>query len=274
MPSRVGSRNWRSYGVGASAIAFGVTFAVFVSIEEYFPGEIAAGIFLGVLPGTAFVVVGIRAIRRPTELAKALGAAVGALSGPLYYFMLGLAHPNNSGVDFGRAFVAFFVLLLLPVNMRIGTRVGARVAEWSAGGPPVGYRPGTSARAVARSIGLGVTATAVLILWQASLETSPDPRIAHWEFVHHGILPAVPIAIVGALTAAFPSRLPVMGGALLGIVPALLCSSLMVDPDPANHGQTTAALIAYSLPITVPISVGLGVLWADRIDRRIRGFVK
>ena len=271
MPPRAGSRDWRSYGVGASTIAFGVTFAVFVSIEEYYPGEILAAIFLGVLPGTIFVVVGIRAIRHPTELAKALGTAAGALSGPLYYPMLGLAHPDNSGVDFGRAFVAFFMLLLLPVNMRIGTRVGLLVAEWNAGGPHVGYRPRTSARTCARAIGLGVTATAVMILWQASLETSPDPRIAHWEFIHHGILPALPIAMVGALTAAFPSRLPVMCGALLGIVPALLCSSLVVDPNPANHGQTTAALVAYSLPITVPITVGLGVLWADRIDRRIRG---
>ncbi len=115
-------------------------------------------------------------------------------------------------------------------------------------------------------------ATALLILWQANLETSSDPRIARWEFVHHGILPAVPIAMAGAVTAAFPSRLSAMCGALLGVVPALLCSSLFVDPDPANHGQTTAALLAYSLPVTLPITVGLGVLWADRIDQRLRGF--
>ena len=116
-------------------------------------------------------------------------------------------------------------------------------------------------------------ALAFLIVWQANLEGSPEPRIARWEFVHHGILPAVPVAIVGAVTAAFPSRLSVIYGALLGVVPALLCSSLFVDPDPVNHGQTPSALVAYSLPLTLPITVGLGLLWADRIDRRRRGFV-
>ena len=265
--------------MGAAAIAFGVAFAVLVLIDrhvsffrgfEFFYNMMIPAIFQGILPGTAFVVVGIRAIRHPTELAKALGAAAGTLSGPLYYPMLGALHPNDSGMDFGRGWVGILMLLLLPVNMRIGARVGARVAEWRAAGPHVGDRPGTTAPAVARAIGLGVIATAVLILWQAHLETSPDPRIAHWEFVHHGILPAVPIAMVGTITAAFPSRLPAMYGALLGIVPALLCSSLVVDPDPANHGQTGAALVAYSLPITLPITVGLGVLWADRIDRRFR----
>lgn len=62
-----------------------------------------------------------------------------------------------------------------------------------------------------------------MILWRASPETPPDLRIAHWEFIHHGILPVVPIAMVGAITAAFPSQLPVMCGSLLGIVLALIC---------------------------------------------------
>ena len=209
MPSRAGSREWRSYGVGASAIALGVAFAGFVLIDGYasssdlFYDVIQPAIYQGILPVRPFVVVGVRAIRHSMELAKALGAAVGALSGPLYYPMLGLGHPNDAGADFGRAWVGFLMLLLLPVNMAIGARVGARVAEWRAAGPHVGDRPETMAPAVARAIGLGVIATAVLILWQANLETSPDPRIAHWEFVHHGILPAVPIAMVGALTAGF-----------------------------------------------------------------------
>ena len=272
------TRNWRSYGVGASTITFGVAFAGFVLIDGYssradlFYDVILPAIFQGIIPGAAFVVVGIRAIRHSLEPARALGAAAGALSGPLCYPLLGLGHPNNSGMDFGRGFVLMFMLLLLPVNMAIGARVGARVAEWRAAGPHAGGRPESTVRAAARAIGLCVVATAALILWQANLETSPDPDIARWEFVHHGILPAVPIAVVGVLTAAFPSRLRVMFGALLGMVPALLCSSLFVDPDPANHGQTPAALLAYSLPITVPITVGLGVIWADRIDRRLRGF--
>ena len=276
MPFRARIGKWSiSHAVGAPAIAIGVALPVLVFFDanggslDY---AITATTFFGILPGAAVVVAGVRAIRRPTELAMALGPAVGALSGPLYYPMLGLMHPNDSGADFGRAFVGFFAVLLLPVNMAIGARVGARVAKWGAAGPQAGNRPETTARAAARAIGLCVVATAMLILWQASLMTSPDPDIAQWEFVHHGILPAAPIALVGALTAAFPSRLRVMFGALLGMVPALLCSSLFVDPDAANHGQTSAALLAYSLPITVPITAGLGVIWADRIDQRLRGF--
>ncbi len=148
MPPRPGSRNWRSYGVGASAMAFGVAFTVFVLIDGYvsfgdlFYDVIRPAIFQGVLPGTAFVVVGIRAIRHPTELAKALGAAAGALSGPLYYPMLDLAHPNNSGMDFGRGWVGILMLLLLPVNMAIGARVGTRVAQWRAADANVGNRTG------------------------------------------------------------------------------------------------------------------------------------
>ena len=271
------------YRVGAAIIAFGVAFAAFVFIDLAVPLSMYSGwdfsysvilpaVVKGILPGTAFIVVGVRAIRHRTTLAEAMGAAVGALSGPLSYHILALPHPEDSGVDFGRGFVRIFMLLLLPVNMWIGARVGARVAEWRAAHRR-GEGPGKLALGVARVIGLGVIATAGLILWQAHLELSPDPRIALWEFVHHGILPAVPIALVGALTAALPSRLPAMCGALLGVVPALLCSSLVVDPDPANHGQTPAALVAYSLPITLPITVGLGVLLADRIDRRLRGVV-
>lgn len=245
----------------------GVAFAVFVFIDQY---EVVPAVLVGILPGSAFVVVGIRAVRRPTEIANALGAAAGALSGPLSYHVLSLAHPGNSGVDIGRGLVGILMLLLLPVNMGIGAKVGARVGEWRAGSARIETRPGTTTRTVARTIGLGLISTAVLILWQANLEAAPDPSTAHWELVHHGILPAAPIAIVGAVTAAFPSRLTVMCGAILGVVPALLCSSLLVDPVPANHGQTPSALLAYSLPVTLPITVGLGVLWADRIDRRFR----
>lgn len=38
------------------------------------------------------------------------------------------------------------------------------------------------------------------------------------------------------------------------------------------HGQTTVALVAYSLPITLPIRVGLGALGADRIADAIGRF--
>ena len=262
---------------------FGVSFAVWVLVDGYSPSYsgfdifynmVLPGFFQGVLPGTAFVVVGIWAFREPTELARVLGAATGAMSGPLYYPLLPLAHPNSAGVDFGRAFVWLFMLALLAVNMRIGASVGERVARWPAGAGdvlhdalgPEGMRP------LARAVGLGAVATALLILWLAHAETSPDPRAAHWELVHHGIVPAIPVAMVGLVTLALPARPMAMFAALVGVVPAVLCSSLVVDPDPANHGQTSAALVAYSLPVTLPITVGLSVLWADRLDERIREY--
>lgn len=218
---------------------------------------------------------GVRCCRRPGHQgARGVGQHARcrgrSISGPLFLPLLFLAHPNDLGMDFGRAMVAFLLLFLLPVNVRIGAQVVVRVAGWNQNSTQLWNSSGAAPRAIARWVGVGVLATAAAILWRACLEASPEPSVAYWEFVHRGILPAIPVAIVGATTFAFPSRLPAMCGALLGVVPALLCSSLFVDPDPGNHGQTPAALGAYSLPVTLPITVGLGVLMAERIVPRLR----
>lgn len=271
-----GEGNWRRYGFGAAAIAFGLAVVVVVGLG---PAAEAAALYLplifqGVLPGAVFVAVGVWAIRRPADFARVVGAAAGALSAPLYYPLVGLAHPNDSGMDFGRGFVGLALLVMVPLNMWIGAKVGQRVAERRRTGlgiaPP---GPGSAAlRLSARAIGLGAVALSALILWQAVAESSAEPQVANWEIVHHGVLPAVPIAAVGVCTFALTSWFPVMCGALLGTFPALLCSSLIVDPDPGNHGQVPEALLAYSLPVTLPTTVGLGVLAVDRIERRIREF--
>ena len=62
-----------------------------------------------------------------------------------------------------------------------------------------------------------------------------------------------------------------MCGALAGAFPALACSSLLVDPNPDNHGQSISALVAYSLPLTLPFTVGLGGLLGDHLHRQFSG---
>lgn len=239
--------NWRHYGFAASAITV----------------------------GAAFVTVGVWAIKRPADFPRVIGASAGALSAPLYLPLVGLGHPNDAGVDIGRGFVGIALPAMLPLNMWIGAKVGQCVAErrrtesWIGTATP-GAR--TAFRMSARAIGLGAVALSALILWQAVAESSTDPEVANWEIIHHGVLPAVPIAAVGVCTFLLTSWFPVMCGALLGTFPALLCSSLLVDPDPGNHGQVPEALLAYSLPVTLPTTVGLAVLAVDRIERRIREF--
>ena len=82
-------------------------------------------------------------------------------------------------------------------------------------------------------------------------------------------MPRVFGAFVGVCTAMLPSRLPIMCGATIGLYPALACSSLFVDPNPDDHGQTPSALIAYSLPLTLPFLVGLGGLMSHYLHRKI-----
>lgn len=268
--------NWRRYGFGAAAIAFGLAFVVIVGLGPAAEPEFLylPLVFQGVLPGAVFVAVGVWAIRRPVDFARVVGAGAGALSAPFYYPLVGLAHPNNSGMDFGRGFVGLALLVMVPLNMWIGAKVGQCVAERRRTGRGIAPRGPASAafRLSARAIGLSAVALSALILWQAVAESSTDPEVANWEIIHHGVLPAVPIAAVGVCTFLLTSWFPVMCGALLGTFPALLCSSLLVDPDPGNHGQVPEALLAYSLPVTLPTTVGLAVLAVDRIERRIREF--
>lgn len=268
------SRDWGRYGFGISAITVGVAFVVFVGINATDPIYLAL-VFQGVVPGAAFVAVGIWAIKRPADLPRVLGAAAGALSAPLYYPLVGFAHPNDVGADIGRGLVGVALPVILPLNMWICATVGQRVAERRRVGlgiaPPV-PGSGTALRMSARAIGLGAMVISAMILWQAISESSVDPRVANWEIVHHGVLPAAPIAVLGLCAFALTTWLPMMCGALLGTFPAVACSSLLVDPNPANHGQVPEALLAYSLPVTLPITVGLGALAGDRIERRIREF--
>ena len=167
--------------IGGLSIAFGVSFAVFVLVEAYSPYQggvfemVVTGTFQGVLPGVAFVVVGVWAIREPMELGRAIGAAAGALSGPLYYPFLYLGHPNDSGADMGRGFVLMVMLALLAVNVRIGASVGERAGRWRVGVGDIVYDAlgPERMRPLARAVGLGAVATALLILWLAHAETSP-----------------------------------------------------------------------------------------------------
>ena len=122
------ARDWRRYGLGISAITVGVAFVVFVGINATDPIYLAL-VFQGVVPGAAFVAVGIWAIKRPADLPRFLGAAAGALSAPLYYPLVGLAHPNDVGADIGRGLVGVALPVILPLNMWICATVGQRVAE-------------------------------------------------------------------------------------------------------------------------------------------------
>ena len=246
-------------------MSLGVAFAIVAAIRAR--ADIPSALFQFVVPSLAFVFVGVWAIRRPSELARVAGAATAVLSGSLYYaWLVGLGHPYDSGADIGRGLVGLLSLGIVPLGMRICAEVGRRFGEKGALAVP----PSMHRRILARTIGLGLLAASLLILWQAHVEASPDPEVAHWEFVHHGILPAVPIALVGAAMTALPSRLPIMGGAVLGTLPALACSSVLVDPDPVSYGQTPVVLLAYSLPVTLPVTVGLGALGGDRVDRWVR----
>ena len=247
--------NRQAYGVGATAIAIGLAFPVAVAIRA------PADLFIPLVSGAAFVFVGLWAVRRPSDLPRILGAAAGALSAPLYFPLVGFAHPNDVGMDFGRGFVGLALPVIVPLNMWIGATVGQRVAALGVG---------AANRKWAWTVGVGAVGVAALILWQAIAESSADPRVALWEIVHHGILPAAAIALAGSCMIALPAWLPTMCGALLGTFPAVLCSSLLVAPDPANYGQVPEALLAYSLPVTLPITVGVGALVGLRIDRRLR----
>ena len=236
--------------------------------------NVFASIFMGFVFGGPLVIVGVCAIRRPDEMPRVFGAFGGALSAPLYLPLLFMMHPNNAGADLGRAMVGFLLLVAVPVNMWVGAGLAERLYRpWWAENEMAGNLRETRASAywLARSLGFVVAVVGLLILWQASQELSSDPEIARWEFVHHGVLPAVPILFVGVCTAMLPSRLHIMCGAIVGLYPALACSSLLVDPNPDDHGQTPAALVAYSLPLTLPFTVGIGGLIGDYLHRRVTG---
>ena len=118
----------RRYGFGVSAITVGVAFVVFVGVNAADPIYLPL-VFQGVVPGAAFVTVGIWAMKRPADLARVLGAAGAALSAPLYYPLAGFGHPNDVGADIGRGLVGVALPIILPLNMWIGATVGQRVAE-------------------------------------------------------------------------------------------------------------------------------------------------
>lgn len=248
---------------------FGLGFAVVVAVQEFDPDDWAPALVWTLLPA-AFVGLGIWPFLRTVEPANVIGAGVAALSAPVCYAMLNHSYPNDSGeASIGRGFMCMLMLIVLPISMLIGGKVGQRVGRWRAGTGDVAYvayGPGKT-RLLADAIGLGAVATAAVILLQAHLEGAANPLDPNWEFIYHGILPAVPIAAAGACMVALPTRLLVMGGALLGTVTALLCSSLVVDPEPRYHDKVPLVLLAY---MTLPITMGLGVLLADDFDQRPR----
>ena len=255
------------------AAAFALLLGAVLIVRGLIKGDnVFASLFLGFMFGGPLVIVGVCAMRRPSEMPRVIGAFVGALSAPLFLPLLGMIHPNTAGADLGRAGVGVLLLLAVPVNMLICAALGQQLCRpWWSENDLTGKSRLTppSAHLLARVLGVGIAAIGLLILWQANREASPDPEIARWEFVHHGVLPAIPIIVLGVCTTMLPSRLPIMCGALVGAFPALACSSLLVDPNPDDRGQTISALVAYSLPLTLPFTVGLGGLLGNYLHQRL-----
>lgn len=251
--------------LAGAAFVLGVALPVVAAIKDLNPLWV---LFTGVVPGAAFVVVGIWATKRPEQLTSVVGAAVGALSAPAYYLLLSDArHPLDAGADIGRGLVGLVVPFILPFDMMLGAWAAARIETRGAAGSGSSAGPRLATRVLALVIGLGAVLVAGQIVLQATAEASAEPAIARWELLHHGLVPAVPIAALGLITAAMPSRLPLMCGGLIGALPALAASSLNVEPDPGNHGQAPLVLLAYTLPLTLPITVGSGILGADSLRR-------
>ncbi len=261
-----------AFGIAGAAFALGVTLPLLAILDGWFPPMVAVG---GLIPGAAFVAVSIWAARvaftaadetAPGKLKRVVGAGAGAFSAPLYYFVLHeLQHPLDAGADLGRAFVALLAPFVLLLNMKVGAMAAHRVGQ----PVTVGRTPEWLKRA-ALAIGLGAVLVALLVLWRAGGDGTPNPEVASWEFIHHGLVPAIPILAVGVCTMAFPRRLIWMSGALVGVIPALACSAIFVDPDPGDRGQTLLTLVAYTLPLTLPITVGCGILAADSARRRVQ----
>ena len=221
----------RAIAVGALAISLGV---ILISLGLFVEGPLMAKVFQGFFVGVPLVIGGVWAFRRPSEMPRVLGGLVGALSAPLYLPLFAMSHPW---------------------------------VEDAAGNPRTSwleYR-------LARCLGAGALIVGLLILWQAHQGASSDPEIARWEFVHPGVVPAIPIALLAVCTALLPSRFPIMCGAMVGAFPALACSALLIDPNPDNHGRSTSTLVAYTLPLTLPITVGLGGMLGNYLHRMVAG---
>lgn len=261
-------KTWGGYGLGAFAILLGAILAVRCSVTR--SGDFLV-LFWAFMSGGPLMIVGTCAFRRPFELPRVLGAAIAAVSAPVYLWVSTLGHPNDSGADIGRGMVGLLMPFVVPLNMLIGAAVVDRLCRpWWA----KGVRERTTVMRpyphfLAWCLGIVVTVAGLLIVWQADAEGSPNPEVAFWELVHHGILPAVPIVVLGVCTAMLPSRLPIMCGVLVGALPALACSSLVVDPDPNNHGQSFPTLVAYTIPLTLPFTVGVGGLLGDYLHQRL-----
>ena len=259
---------WRAYGLGASAILLGAVLAVRGSMAW---SDDLSVVFWAFMSGGPLMIVGTCALRRPLQLPRAMGAVFGAVSAPAYLWVSTMGHPNDTGADIGRGMVGLLMPLVVPLNMLIGAVLVDRLCRpwWGTDDREgtIGTHP--SSRLLARCLGIAFAAVGLVIVRQADAEASQNPEIALWELVHHGILPGVPMVVLGVCTAMLPSRLPIMCGVLVGALPALACSSLVVDPDPRNQGQTIPTLVAYSLPLTLPFTVGVGGLLGDYVHQRL-----
>lgn len=253
--------------VGTAAIVLGAGLLATAVSQDPRPAPL---VLKGVIPCAVFVLLGLVVLKRPATLTTVLGAGAGALSAPLYYLaLMDAGHPLGGGADIGRGLVGLTVPIFLALNMAVGA--AAAIALRRPAMPEAESRQGQwpLARRLATVLGLGTTLLAASILVVAYLQAPPDPRVAQWELLHHGIVPAVPLAALGLAIALLPSRLVPLCGALAGSFPALICSSLLVDPPPDSDGQSVQTLIALSLPLTLPMTVGVGILCADQFRRSI-----
>ena len=261
----------RSYGVGAFSVLLGAFFS-FRSIVDQ--DHLIADVFWGVMSGGPLAMVGICAFARPAQLPRVLGAFVVALSAPLFLSLVGMPHPDHESAKFTRGTFNLYFPVIVPFNMLIGAALMDRLCRpWWIGGDTNDTdsfpRPSPSVPLLARAVGVAFAAVGVLTLLLSSVGTSPDPEIARWQFVHYGILPGISILVFGLITAMLPSRLPIMCGVLVGTLPAVMCSSLVVDPGPDISSQVVSSVVAYSLPLTLPFTVGVGGLIGNYVHRKV-----
>ncbi len=158
--------------VAGAAFVFGVALPVVAAIEDLNPLWV---LVTGVVPGAAFVVVGIWATKRPEQLTSVVGAAVGALSAPAYYLLLSDArHPLDAGADIGRGLVGLVVPFILPFDMMLGAWAAARIETRGAAGSGSSAGIRLAMRVLALVIGLGACWSLARSCWRRRPRLRPS----------------------------------------------------------------------------------------------------